>query len=77
MGTFKTKNFKFLTFPVAILRKAEERLTCDLLTGVCISKRILPRSIGNRSDVYRGKSKVFNVLSVSEQTRTVELIWKL
>ena len=39
----------FLTFPIAISRKAEKRA---YITDGCISKSVLPHLSGNRSDVY-------------------------
>ena len=71
MGTFKSQNCKFFTFPIAIFCKAEER---DI-TGACISKSILRHSTGN-AIIAVGKI-VFNILFVSEQTCTVEVIWTL
>ena len=56
MGAFKTKNCKFLTFPIAIFHKAEER---DI-TGACISKSILPHSTEN---VMFIKGKVKSLVS--------------
>ena len=51
--TFSIPQFLLLARNVAIFGKAENHA---YIIGPCISKSLLPRTTGNRSDAYQGKS---------------------